>query len=541
MIRKLAAGIYQMLPVGLRVQRKFEQIVRENLDQHQAIELQMPLVLPDELWAESGRLEQYGPELARWNDRHDRGFVLGPTHEEAICEIVRGTVNSYKQLPINLYQIHTKFRDEIRPRFGVMRGREFVMKDAYSFHIDDSSLDTTYQAMLAAYKAIFAASGLQFAVVDADSGNIGGSASQEFMVLADSGEDAIAHCPECAYAANLEKASFAITAQDTTDASTLTLQVVDTPNTKTIAEVSTFLDVDPSTCVKSIVYDSDMGPVMVCIAGDREVELTKLVSQVGTKWIHPMPEQQIEEELGLPVGYIGPQNLPANLTLFVDRTVARIAGGVIGANQPNKHQVNFSSTMYPEHSVVDVARVQEGDCCINCGGTLQILRGIEVGHIFKLGTKYTEAMSVNVLDQNGKQVVPTMGCYGIGITRTVAACIEQNSDERGIQWPLSLAPWHVHILQLDPNDEQSQQYTTDLLELLNEREVLIDDRKERPGVKFADADLLGCPVQIILGKKSIQAGKIEVKNRQTNEKFELSLPDSPTFRGEIENILNSLV
>lgn len=523
MIRKLAAGIYTTMPMGLIVQRKLEAIVREAMNAAGAQEVLMPAVIPAELWQESGRWYKYGPELLRFKDRHERDFVMGPTHEEVITDLVRRSVDSYKSLPVNLYQIQSKFRDEIRPRFGVMRGREFLMKDAYSFHLDDPDLDQTYRAMHEAYSRIFERAGLQFVVVDADSGNIGGSRSQEFMVLASTGEDELAHCPACKYAANVEKAQRHWDAPHAGPAAEP--QTVHTPNRRTIEEVSSFLKVSPAAMLKCVMFESDRGPVMVVVAGDRDVQEVKLAAAAGGEWIKAMAPEQVQQATGAPRGFLGPVGLPTPVRILVDHSVTQIAAGVTGANNPDYHLTSVGYHHLPAHELVDVAKVLDKDPCPQCRESMQLLRGIEVGHIFKLGTKYSEAMTLSVTAADGSPVTLTMGCYGIGVSRTVAAAIEQNHDAKGICWPWALAPWHIHLLELDPQLPEVQALRQQVLTAARTLglDVLIDDRSERPGVKFNDADLIGCPIQIVAGAKSLKAGQVETKLRRSGERENVAL------------------
>ncbi len=534
MIQKQASGIYSLLPLGLKVVRKFEAIVRKEMDNAGAQEILMPAVIPAELWQESGRWQKYGPELMRVQDRHGRDFVIGPTHEEVVTDIFRKQVNSYKALPVNLYQIQTKFRDEVRPRFGVMRGREFIMKDAYSFHEDNDSLDRTYEAMCEAYTAIFKATGMHFVIVDADSGNIGGSRSQEFMVLADSGEDSIAFCEACGYSANTEKASFRcdpVALEETKPA------IVETPNVSSIEEVSSFLDIPAAKLLKTLVYDSNEGAVLVVLAGNRTIEETKLLAATDLEWLHPMETERIESELNAPVGFIGAIDFPGKVhSVLVDRSATQIENGVTGANIVDRHLKNVNIRNLADHTICDVSQVLEGDQCPKCDQNISVLRGIEVGHIFKLGTQYSEKQQATVLDQNGKSVAVTMGCYGIGITRTIAAAIEQNNDEKGILWPWALSPWQVHILALDPDTEAYSNAEKIILSAAAKRgiDVLVDDRKERPGVKFNDADLLGIPIQLVAGKRSLEKGVVEIKNRATGLKTEVELS---SFSEELDKLI----
>ncbi len=520
MIRKVAAGIYDYLPLGLRAIRKMEQIVREEMNRAGAIEVLMPMVVPAELWDETGRWQQYGKELLRIKDRKETDFCLGPTHEEVITEMVRGTVRSYRQLPLNLYQIQSKFRDEIRPRFGLMRGREFIMKDAYSFDLDQAGVDIAYDKMYQAYRQIFARCGLNFRAVEADTGNIGGSSSHEFMVLADSGEDAIASCNSCEYAANIEKAECRPQPQVCCD-EPLSLEQVATPGRKTIAEVAEFLGVPASATAKALVLitDSDV-PVMALLRGDHELNLIKLKNALGCTELELATDEQIEKLTGAPVGYLG----PVGMKIGVVADLAIQSGGpwITGANVSDAH---FRNTVlgrdFNVERFADLRNVEAGDPCPRCAdGRVEMWRGIEVGHVFKLGTKYSAAMRATVLDDQGQERTLVMGCYGIGVGRTVAAAIEQNHDDKGIIWPMPLAPFQVLITVVNPKDEAVRTAGERLYAELQEQgiEVLLDDRDERPGSKFADADLLGMPLRVTVGSKALQAGALELQERRSGER-----------------------
>jgi prolyl-tRNA synthetase len=516
MIRKLAAGLYTWLPLGLRVLRKVEMIVREEMNKAGAQEVLMPAIQPAELWQESGRWDQYGPELLRLNDRHDREFCFGPTHEEVITDLVRNEIRSYKQLPANFFQIQTKFRDEIRPRFGVMRAREFLMKDAYSFHLDEDSLKDTYKAMYDAYSRIFSRLGLDFRPVQADTGNIGGSESHEFHVLAESGEDAIAFSSNSDYAANVELAE-AITTQTARTAPTVDMQVVDTPGQHTIEEVSTFLKVNPAKTVKTLLVQGvNESIVALVLRGDHELNVLKAekLDQVASPLAFATVEQ-IRATANCDAGSIGPVGL--SVVVIADRSAAQLNDFVCGANQDGKHYtgVNWGRDL-PEPQLADLRNVLEGDPSPDGKGVLSIKRGIEVGHIFQLGTKYSKAMNATCLDENGKQIVMTMGCYGIGISRIVAAAIEQNHDDRGIIWPASIAPFEIALLPMNMYKSQRLQDAAHKLyeELLdNGFDILFDDRKERAGVMFADMELIGIPHRLVLSDRGLDAGTVEYKGR----------------------------
>ena len=518
LIRRLSAGLYTWLPMGLRVLRKVEQIIREEMNREGAIELLMPTVQPAELWQESGRWEQYGPELLRLKDRHERPFVYGPTHEEVITDIARRELRSYRQLPVNFYQIQTKFRDEIRPRFGVMRAREFTMKDAYSFHIDEASLEQGYQAMYRAYTRIFERMNLRFRAVRADTGSIGGNASQEFHVLADSGEDAIAFSDGDDYAANVELAE-AVAPAGARAAPSLPLTRVPTPGAKTIAEVSALLGVPASKTMKALfVEGADAGVVALLVRGDHELNAIKAQKLPGVASpLRMAGPEQVRAATGCEPGYLGPVGLPAGIRVYADRATAHLADFVCGANEKDQHLtgVNWGRDL-PEPEVADLRNVVPGDPSPSGRGTLGIARGIEVGHIFQLGRKYSSAMKAEVLDEQGQSVTMFMGCYGIGVTRVVAAAIEQNHDERGIVWPLPIAPFHVSLI---PINLQKSERVREVAERLYAGlaaagiEVVYDDRDARPGVKFADDELVGIPHRLVVGDKGLERGVVEYKPR----------------------------
>jgi prolyl-tRNA synthetase len=538
MIRKLASGLYSWLPLGLRVLRKVENIVREEMDRAGGQELLMPVVQPAELWQESGRWEQYGPELLRMNDRHNREFCFGPTHEEVITDICRRELRSYKQLPMNFYQIQTKFRDETRPRFGIMRAREFLMKDAYSFHVDQSSLQETYDIMHATYTRIFSRLGLDFRPVQADSGAIGGSASHEFHVLAESGEDAIAFSSESDYAANIELAEAVAPAGNRPDAA-MEMTLVDTPKTKTIDDLVKQFDQPIEKTIKTLVVhgseESENELVALLVRGDHELNAIKAekLPQVASP-LEFASEEKIRAAIGAGPGSLGPVSLP--IPCIADRTVASMADFSAGANIEGKHHFGINwerDVALPE--VADLRNVQEGDASPDGKGTLSIKRGVEVGHIFQLGQKYAAAMDATVLDEKGKSVVMTMGCYGIGVSRVVAAAIEQNHDDNGIIWPDSIAPFQAALLPM--NMHKSQRLREAVEKLHDELEaagfdVLLDDRKERPGVMFADMELIGIPHRLVVGERGLDAGAIEYKGRQDADKQDISLDSVIDFLKE---------
>lgn len=517
LIRKLAAGIYTWLPLGLRVLRNTEAIVREEMDRAGALELAMPAVQPAELWQESGRWQQYGPELLRIKDRHQRDFCFGPTHEEVITDLFRREIKSYKQLPINYYQIQTKFRDEVRPRFGVMRAREFLMKDAYSFHLDSASLQETYERMYAAYSRIFTRLGLKFRAVLADTGSIGGAHSHEFHVLAESGEDAIAFSSGSDYAANVELAE-ALAPSDERPASAETLTRVHTPGVKTIADLCDFLHIPATRTVKAVVVEGEDGqPVLLLVRGDHEVNAIKAekLPQVKAPLTFASPEA-IRVAFGASPGSLGAVGF--NGVVIADRSVANMADMVVGANQDDWHLtgVNFGRDC-PEPQIADIRSVVPGDPSPDGQGTLAIARGIEVGHIFQLGRKYSAAMQAEVLGEDGQPVTVTMGCYGIGVSRVVAAAIEQNHDERGIIWPAAMAPFQVALLSIGAARSAAVREATEVLyqELLAAGiEVLLDDRDVRPGVMFADMELIGIPHRVVVSERNEAAGQVEYRGRR---------------------------
>ncbi|EIJ68569.1 proline--tRNA ligase [Pasteurella bettyae] len=523
MIRPMASGLYNWLPTGIRVLEKVKNIIREEMNKSGAIEVLMPVVQPAELWQESGRWEQYGPELLRFNDRGNRDFVLGPTHEEVITDLVRREVSSYKQLPLNLYQIQTKFRDEVRPRFGVMRSREFIMKDAYSFHTTKESLQETYDVMYQTYSNIFTRLGLDFRAVQADTGSIGGSASHEFQVLASSGEDDVVFSTESDYAANIELAEAIAVGER--QAPMAEMQLVDTPNAKTIAELVAQFNLSIEKTVKTLIVKGateEQPLVALVIRGDHELNEIKAekLPEVASPFEFA-DEADIKAKVGAGVGSLGPVNL--NIPVIIDRSVAVMNDFAAGANIDGKHYFNINwerDVALPK--VADLRNVVEGDPSPDGKGTLLIKRGIEVGHIFQLGKKYSEAMGATVQGEDGKPLVMTMGCYGIGVTRVVASAIEQHHDERGIIWPSdAIAPFTVAIVPMNMHKSESvQAYVEELYNSLNNQgvEVIFDDRKERPGVMFADMELIGVPHMLVIGEKNLANGEIEYKNRRTGEK-----------------------
>ncbi len=525
-IRKLTSGVYNYLPLMWRVLKKIENIVREEMDSAGAQELLMPFVQPKELWEESGRWGAYGGELMRLKDRHGREMCLGPTHEEIITAIARDGLKSYKQLPVNLYQIQSKFRDERRPRFGLLRGREFIMKDAYSFDTSQEGLEKEYQNMWNAYSRIFKRCGLDTKAVQSDSGAIGGSVSHEFMVITDTdaGENDVFYC-ECDYAANsnhaVSKLPEAKIVGDFAKA-----EIVDTPNTHSIEELCEFLNIPATLIVKTLVYIVDKKPVLALIRGDKQIEETKLLNAVGGVDIRIAVAAEIEELLNVEKGFIGPKE---GLTIVADETVKDLKNFVIGINQVDKHGVgyNWGSEVKLPEKVTDIRLVEAGELCPECGKPLKVTRGIEVGNIFQLGTKYSKPMNAVYLDQNGKAQPYVMGCYGIGISRTAAAAVEAHYDEKGIKWPLAIAPYQAIVIPVSTKDEQQMKVAEDIYKTLLKHgvEAVIDDRDERPGVKFKDADLIGFPYRITVGK-SIADGLVEFKVRETDEMSNIKPEDA---------------
>ena len=527
MIRKLTSGIYSYLPLGYRVIRKVEQIIREEMNQAGAQEVHMPMVQPAELWQESGRWTHYGKELLRFRDRNGREYCLGPTHEEVITDLVRHDIKTYRQLPCNLYQIQTKFRDEVRPRFGVMRCREFGMKDAYSFDTDEAGAEKSYKKMFATYNNIFRRCGLNFRPVEADSGSIGGSFSHEFMVMADSGEDSIVFCQNCDYAANMEKAEIPAPKNETqAQKDFLPMESVETPGVRTIDEVSSFLGVSPAQILKTLIFNADEKPVAVLIRGDHEVNEIKVKNYLGANELALANDDMILEATGAPRGFAGAVGIKTRI--IADHSVVNMVNLVTGANREDYHLKNVNiGRDFKVDSYADLRVAQAGDTCPRCGGTIRIARGIEVGHVFKLGTKYSQAMKASYLDKDGKEKIMIMGCYGIGIGRTVAACIEQNHDEYGIIWPMALAPYTVIVTPVNINEPDVMKASEDIYAdlLTSGVEAILDDRDERAGVKFKDADLIGIPLRIVVGAKNLVQGNVELKIRKTGETRMIAVRD----------------
>ena len=515
MMRKNAAGLYTFLPLGMLVLNKIERIIDEEMQNIGAEEILMPLVQPADIWHESGRWDDYGPELARMTDRHDVQYCLGPTHEELITSIVRNELRSYKQLPVYLYQTQVKFRDEIRPRFGLLRSREFIMKDGYSFHDSEESLQETYDATSKAYGRMCDRMGLKWRAVDADSGQIGGKVSTEFMALASSGEAELVYC-ECDYASDVEAAPCKCkpTFEDYSE-----LELVHTPHISTIDDLAEYLDIPTSSCVKALAGRDAEGEIYVFfVPGDHEVNMIK-VDRIVDGFV--LLDDEELKSAGLVKGFMGPVNLPSNVHVIGDINLQSSPSWIIGANKIDYHYVG--ARLDKDFSIQrweDLCEVSEGDFCPVCGKTLHHARGIEVSQVFQLGTKYSESMGATYMDENGKEKPFIMGCYGVGVSRSLAAIVEQNHDEMGIKWPASVAPAHIHIVPLAQGDDLVQPYLDELLKQLSKMsyDVIVDDRKERAGVKFADADLIGCPVQIVLGKRGLKDSKVELKNRATLEK-----------------------
>lgn len=526
LIRRMAAGIYSYLPLGLRTLKKVEQIVREEMDRAGALELLMPALLPAEAYQASGRWEVFGPSMFKMKDRNDRDFCLGPTHEELFTQTVINEVRSYKEYPKTLYQIQTKYRDEARPRFGLMRGREFVMKDAYSFDLNAEGLDESYKKMYDAYCRIFTRLGLDFTVVDADSGAMGGSGSQEFMVKSPVGEDGIAYCDACGYAANYEKAECVCSPKSYKEGD-FDMEKIHTPNVHTIEELVAFMNAEAHQFAKTIIYKADDKYVAAMVRGDREVNEVKLKNLVGAIDDLELAEPHMVREITkAQVGFAGPVGL--DIEVYVDNEVAEMKNFIVGANETDYHyqNVNINKDFTPT-KVADIRTIETGDACPRCGKEIKTAQGIEVGHIFKLGTKYSDALGLNYLDENGKSQVVIMGCYGIGVTRCLAAAIEQNYDDNGIIWPVSIAPYHVIVTPVNYKDEEQAKLAEDIYNQLMDKgmDVLLDDRAERAGVKFKDADLIGIPVRIVVGKKCGE-GIVEYKLRTADSAEDKSVDDA---------------
>jgi prolyl-tRNA synthetase len=526
MIRQVARGIYDFLPLGLRVVRKVERIVREEMDRTGAQEILMPAICPAELWRETERWEHYGKELLRLKDRNEREFCFGPTHEEVVTDIVRREVRSYRDLPQTLYQIQVKFRDEIRPRFGLMRGREFLMKDAYSFHADYADCEREYHRMSGAYHRIFERCGLTFRPVEAATGTIGGSMSHEFHVLAASGEDALVSCQRCGYAANVEKAAIASLPPVARAAEPRPIRKVATPGRRTVEDVSAFLEIPPERFIKTLLFTTSRGDtVAVLLRGDHELSEAKLLAALGAEWVAMADAATVENETGAEVGFAGPIGL--RVERIADHAILGLTGAVAGANETDQHLVDVDQGRdLSGLRFADLRTAGPGDACARCpDGIYEGHRGIEVGQVFYLGTKYSKAMGATYLDAEGTEKPIEMGCYGIGITRTAAAAIEQNHDDNGIIWPLALAPAHVHLVVVNANEERQRIAADRLYQDLQAAgvEVLYDDREDRPGVKFKDADLIGVPYRVTVGPKGLDRGAVELKPRREAKASDLAL------------------
>ena len=517
-MRKSTNGMYSYLPLAWRVLKKIENIVREEMDNAGAQEIMMPIMQPAEIWQESGRWGAYGAEMIRLKDRHNREYCLGPTHEEMVTTLIKGDVRSYRQLPMNVYQIQDKFRDERRPRFGLMRSRDFIMKDAYSFDRDEAGLDVSYKSMYDAYTNVFNRCGLTFRPVEADSGAIGGSGSHEFMVIAESGEAEIVYCTECDYAANVEKAEMHVI--EASDEAALERAEVETPNCKSIADVCAFLNMPVEKSVKAVAYKSEKGLILCFVRGDHEVNEVKVINTCDVLEVE-MADESLLVENGTCGGYMGPVGIdPEKVMVVVDHSVMQMHNFCCGANKEGYHMINVNPGRdFTPTFVADIRLIQEGDPCPHCGGKVSKARGIEVGQVFKLFTKYSAAMNCTFLDENGKENPMVMGCYGIGVSRTMAACIEQNNDKDGMIWPVAIAPYEVLVVPVNTKDEASTAKAEEIYEVLKKAgvEAVIDDRNERPGVKFKDADLIGYPLRVVVGPKTLAEGNIEVKARRTGE------------------------
>lgn len=533
-IRQVAAGIYSYLPLANRVLEKLKTIMREEFEKIDAVEMLMPALLPAELWKESGRYETYGPNLYRLKDRNDRDYILGPTHEETFTELIRDEINSYKRLPLNLYQIQTKYRDEKRPRSGLLRGREFIMKDGYSFHADEASLDQSYRDYEKAYSRIFERCGLEFRAIIGDGGAMGGKDSKEFMAISEIGEDTICYSTESDYAANLEMATSLYTPKKSHETQ-LDLEKIATPEVGTIAEVANFFEVEPQRIIKSVLFIADEEPVMVLVRGDHDVNDVKLKNFLGADFLDEATEDA-RRVLGAGFGSIGPVNVSEDVKIYADLAVQDLANAIVGANEDGYHLTNVNPDRdFQPISYEDLRFVQEGDPSPDGNGVLAFTKGIEIGHIFKLGTRYSDAMGATVLDENGREKSVIMGCYGIGVSRLLSAIVEQNADERGINWPTGIAPFDLHVVQMNVKDEYQTKLSQEVEAMMTEAgyEVLVDDRNERAGVKFADADLIGCPIRITVGKKAVD-GVVEVKIKRTGEMLEVR-------KEELESTLSILM
>ena len=545
LIRKLTSGIYTYLPAGLRAIRKVENIIREEMNRSGAIEVLMPAVQPAELWQESGRWEYYGRELLRFKDRHNRDACLGPTHEEVITDLVRKEVHSYRQMPINLYQIQTKFRDEIRPRFGVMRCREFTMKDAYSFDAQEQGADKSYEIMYETYGNIFRKCGLKFRAVEADTGSIGGSFSHEFMVLANTGENQIVNCLKCDYAANLEKAEVnreELEPSPSDKGEMKTVEEVETPSIRTVEEVTSFLSISPSQLIKTLIFKSDGDVVAALVRGDHELNEIKLRNLLGAEQVEMAEPELVAEVSGAPLGFAGPMGL--KVRVVADHGIEEMKNAVTGGNRQDLHLRNVNKERdFHVDLFGDLRMITPEDSCPRCGAEVRFGRGIEVGHVFKLGTKYSEAMGAVFLDEDGIEKPIVMGCYGIGVGRTIAAAIEQNHDENGIIFPIPIAPFEVVILPLQMHEPEVVKASEKIYTELSESglDVLLDDRDLRAGVKFNDADLLGTPVRLTVGMRNLKKGHVEMKLRTEKESSRVPLQDAPALiKQKVKELYDSI-
>ena len=544
LIRKLTSGIYNYLPAGLKSLKKVENIIREEMNRSGAVEVLMPAVQPAELWQESGRWDFYGTELLRFKDRHNRDACLGPTHEEVITDLVRREIRSYKQMPINFYQIQTKFRDEIRPRFGIMRCREFIMKDAYSFDSDEAGAEKSYEIMHQAYSNIFRRCGLKFRAVEADTGSIGGSFSHEFMVLADTGEDQIVNCTQCDYAANIEKAEVKWDEHKPADAydAMKPLEEVDTPDIKTVEEVTSFLSISPDQLIKTLILYSDGEMVAALVRGDHELNEIKLKNLLGAEQVELADPQSVTEVTGAPMGFAGPVGL--KVRMIADHAIKGMRNFVTGGNRQDLHLLNVNMERdFQVDLFGDLRMVTPEDSCPRCGEDIRFGRGIEVGHIFKLGTKYSKAMRAVFLDEKGSEKPIVMGCYGIGVGRTVAAAIEQNHDRDGIIFPISIAPFEVVILPLQMHEKKVVEAAEKIYRELSDEglDVLIDDRDVRAGIKFNDADLLGTPIRVMVGMRNLKEGQAEIRMRSESESTIIPIQDAPRITGEkVKDLYDSI-
>jgi prolyl-tRNA synthetase len=528
LIRKLAGGLYTFLPMGVKALRNVERIIREEMDRAGALEVLMPALHPREIWEASGRYETLKEVMFNIRDRQDRAMVLGPTHEEIITDLAAREINSYRQLPKNFYQIQTKFRDEIRPRFGLMRAKEFIMKDAYSFDVSSDAADGSYQAMYEAYVRIFARCGLRTKIVEADTGAMGGKSSHEFMVLADAGEDGLVECEQCAYAANLERAESLCVMSRVFEEAGEPIEEVATPGARTIAEVAAFFKTDERRLIKTLIYLADDEPVAVLTPGDRDVNEIKVRRALGVTDIALADDATVEKVTGAPVGFAGPVGLA--IRVIADDKLRGMCGGITGANKADMHLTHIDLERdVPGLTYADLTLARDGDRCPRCpSGVLREKRGIEVGHVFKLGTKYSEKLGAMYLDEQGKQHPSVMGCYGIGVTRTLQSIVEQRHDKDGIIWPVSVAPFPVEVLVINPAHAESMAVALNVVKELESAgvDVLFDDRDERPGVKFKDADLLGLPLRVSVGERSLSRGAVEVKIRETGEVRDVPMADA---------------